>query len=344
MTNIREVPGPPAAARTLAAGAVLAAMAYPFLLKAYSAALLAGVLWLAALMLALAFAVPVFGFYVAYRIGRRPAPSCGQVVVWRIALLTIAVPPLYTMLGVMLYMAGDPVPDTTAWLAGWLTVLAVGWRACASPAAIDANGATVSPRLRAAHGGSALAIVVLFLVMHLSNHLAGLLSEAAHRQLMDLFRHVYRARLIEPLIVLLFLFQVASGLELLRRHTLRSADFFRALQIASGAYLVFFILGHMNSVFIYARAFAHIKTDWNFAVGAPTGLMNDAWNIRLLPHYYLGVFLVLSHLALGARVVALAHGARRASADRYTMAGIAASAVVALAIMLGMTGTHFAGG
>jgi hypothetical protein len=36
--------------------------------------------------------------------------------------------------------------------------------------------------------------------------------------------------------------------------------------------------------------------------GAPAGLVKDAWNIRLVPHYWLGVFFVLAHLATGARV------------------------------------------
>ncbi len=29
-------------------------------------------------------------------------------------------------------------------------------------------------------------------------------------------------------------------------------------------------------------------TGWGFANGAPTGLVMDRWNIRLVPHYWLG--------------------------------------------------------
>lgn len=96
----------------------------------------------------------------------------------------------------------------------------------------------------------------------------------------------------------------------------------------------------MNSVFFYARMLLQIPTDWNFATGAPTGLIKDAWNIRLLPHYMLGVFLVLSHLVLGARIVAIAHQANEAKANALTWAGIFLSAVVAVAIILGMSGLH----
>ena len=58
----------------------------------------------------------------------------------------------------------------------------------------------------------------------------------------------------------------------------------------------------MNSVFIFARTYLGIDTGWDFATGAPTGLVRDHWNIRLGPHYWLAVFFVLAHLAAGMRV------------------------------------------
>ncbi len=142
--------------------------------------------------------------------------------------------------------------------------------------------------------------------------------------------------------MLLFLFQLGSGLQFLRILSWRPSNFFATLQSVLGAYLIFFILAHMNSVFFYARRFARIPTDWNFATGAPTGLLRDAWNIRLLPHYALGVFLVLTHLVLGARLVALAHGGSVARVDAWTRVGIALAALVTVAIMLGMADVHLA--
>jgi hypothetical protein len=101
-----------------------------------------------------------------------------------------------------------------------------------------------------------------------------------------------------------------------------------------------YILGHMNSVFVYARSFLGIPTDWNFAIGAPTGLIHDAWNIRLLPHYALGAFFVLSHLASGLRVVLIAHGVDQRNADRLWGVCVAMSAIVAAAIIAGMSGVR----
>jgi hypothetical protein len=199
---------------------------------------------------------------------------------------------------------------------------------------------SLHPRVRFAHGASAALIVCIFLAMHLSSHLSALWSLEAQRLLMDMFRRVYRAGLVEPILVGLMFFQMGTGTALVWQYIGQEVDFRRILQIASGAYLLFYIPGHMNSVFIYARTIAGIPTDWNFATGAPTGLLLDAWNIRLLPHYLLAVFFVLTHLVLGARIIALAHHVSVKVSDRLASAGIAGAAILAVAIMLGMTGVH----
>lgn len=315
----------------------MAALAYPFLLQGHAAALTAGHHGLAWLQLGLAFGVVLAGFLASLRLGRNPHPAAGAVIARRLAWLACAAPPLYTATGVLLAMAGDPLADTTLWLAFWTGVPMLGMLAARRR---RGTPPPPSPRLRMAHGISAAAIVLLFLAMHLFNHLAGLAGEARHRQLMGLFRQVYRADLIEPLVVLLFLFQVVSGLHMLRSLSARPADAWRTLQGATAAYLVFFILAHMNSVFFYARRYAGIATDWNFATGAPAGLLHDAWNIRLVPHYALGVFAIVAHLLLGARLVLLAHGLPGKRVDAWTRAGIVAAALLSLAIMLGMSGWH----
>ena len=98
------------------------------------------------------------------------------------------------------------------------------------------------------------------------------------------------------------------------------------------------MLGHTDSVFIFARTYLGIDTGWSFATGAPTCLVKDPWNIRLVPHYWLGVFFVLTHLAAGARVVIMAHGVIKAFADRFMVGGAVVAGIVATVIMLGMSG------
>jgi hypothetical protein len=123
--------------------------------------------------------------------------------------------------------------------------------------------------------------------------------------------------ILQPVVVALFLFQIGTGLFFVWRQTAAPTDRFRTFQMASGVYLAFYVLGHMDSVFIFARTYLGIDTGWSFATGAPTGLVKDPWNIRLVPHYWLGVFFVLTHLAAGTRAVIMAHGVSKAFADQF---------------------------
>jgi hypothetical protein len=176
--------------------------------------------------------------------------------------------------------------------------------------------------------------------MHLANHLTFILGPDIYRAVMKAMRHVYRQEFLQPLLVALFLFQVGTGVYLATHSDVRPMDRFRTFQIASGIFLAAYVLGHMNSVFVFARHYLGIDSDWAFATGAPSGLVKDAWNIRLVPHYGLAAFFVLSHLAAGGRSVLLAHGVARRFADRFLIASATAAGVVAFVIMFGMCGAR----
>jgi hypothetical protein len=203
--------------------------------------------------------------------------------------------------------------------------------------------AQATPTLRVAHGVSALGLILLFLDLHLSNHLVGLVGPDANAALMKVARVVYRSKAIEPLLVGLFLFQAGSGLWLIRRSIAQPMDRFRAFQLSSGVYLAFYVVGHMDSVFFFARTYLGVDTTWIWASGGSAGLIRDAWNVRLIPHYWFGVFFVLAHLSAGLRVVLLAHGWRKVVADRIMIGGSLAGGLVATLIMLAMCGmrVHF---
>jgi hypothetical protein len=192
--------------------------------------------------------------------------------------------------------------------------------------------------LRVAHGVSALALVMIFLALHITNHLMFPAGAGTYDAVMKVFRHVYRTDILQPLVVALFLFQIVTGLFFVSRLTAAPSDRFRTFQIASGVYLAFYVLDHMDSVFIFARTYLGIDTGWSFATGAPTGLVKDPWNIRLVPHYWLGVFFVLAHLAAGVRAVILAHGVSKMLADRFMIGGAVGAGIVATVIVLGMCG------
>jgi len=311
------------------------ALCYPFLLRAFHAIVgsqaatpsplaIVG----AILVLAVVFVVPFLGLALACRL-------TATVGARRLAYASVTAPTLYVFLGVVQALVHSPISDEIVWCVIWLAIAI--WSQSARnfvAAPVPAVG-----RWRVAHGLTA-AILCLYVLFHLSNHLFGLVGPDAHATVMKIGRVVYRSGIGEPLLVAAILFQIGTGLYLAWRWSAAAQGIHRTYQVASGAYLSLFILGHMNSVFIYARSFLGVPTDWNFAIGAPTGLIHDAWNIRLLPHYALGVFFVLSHIASGLRVVLIAHGVDRRKADSLWMICVAISVVVAAAIIAGMCGVR----
>ncbi|RXH24159.1 hypothetical protein XH99_29210 [Bradyrhizobium nanningense] len=313
-----------------------AAICYPFLLDAFHAIVGTQAINLSPLAIAgatfillVAFVVPFLGIALACR----PTSDSGSR---RLAYASVASPTLYVFLGVVQALIKSPIPDEIVWCVIWLAI--ANWSRCArNPVA--AGVPVVVGGWRFVHGVTAV-ILSLYVVFHLANHLFGLIGPDAHAAVMKIGRVVYRSAAGEPLLVATMLFQIGTGLFLAWRWSAAAHDFQRTYQVASGGYLSVFILGHMNSVFVYARGSLGIPTDWNFAIGAPTGLIHDAWNIRLLPHYALGAFFVLSHLASGLRGVLIAHGVDQRNADRLWGVCVMMSAIVATAIIAGMSGVR----
>jgi hypothetical protein len=318
----------------------LAALVYPFVLDAFHASVTAaGSLGaarpLAALLLICAFAAPGLGLALALRSAGLTQPSPFQIRARRLALVSVAAPPLFVFLAFLLSILHHPLPETWAWVILWSAALAWLWVGRRGESAAEPQ--PPSARVRVAHGAVA-AIALLYIGFHLANHLFGLAGPDAHSAVMKLGRKVYRARAVEPLLVAVLLFQVVSGGWLAWRWSARRLDRYRAFQIASGVYLWFFILTHLNSALVSARTLRGIDTGWAWASGAPDGLLQDAWNIRLVPHYALGVFFVLSHLASGLRGVVIAHGVVHPLANRAWAAGLTASALTSAAIVAGLCG------
>lgn len=251
-------------------------------------------------------------------------------------LALFVAPPLYTLLGVECYLFGIDRFEGAIWLAGWLLFAAWAWRM--PPHAVLAVARVPFAPLRVAHGALAAVLVVGFIGLHLANHAAGLVSAEMHLTIMHALRHWYRQAWVEPVLVALMLLQVVTGAALARRWLLRGRlEHARALQVATGVYLGVYLLCHLNSTFIYARAVEGIDTDFWFASGGQGGLMASAWNVRLVPHYLLAVFALVLHLSLGLRVVLIAHGfgARRLAwlAPTGACAGLALACAAVLPLL-----------
>jgi hypothetical protein len=72
---------------------------------------------------------------------------------------------------------------------------------------------------------------------------------------------------LQALLVALFLFQVASGVYGVTHSDVRPTDCFRTRSL-SGIFLAAYLLGHMNSAFVFARLYLGIDSDWALATAA----------------------------------------------------------------------------
>lgn len=310
---------------------IAAAMLYPWALRAFNgaAANAGGLSLVACAWLVVAFALPLSCLALTLAdLGKVGVPAR------RLALAGLAAPPLFVLIGVLAGLLHSPVKDLWIWSVLWIGLGVAS--SFGKPGQVEA-GTAPSARLRIAHGVAAV-LILLFVMFHLFNHLTGLLGPQAHARVMAVGRLVYRSRFVEPALVILLLFQVVGGVAMAWRWSARPADLARTIQIGSGAYLAAFIITHMNSAFVSARAVHKVQTDWAWATGAPDGLLLDAWNIRLAPHYALGAFFVVAHLVCGLRQVLIAHGMRQVVADRLWGVGLAGAATLSAAITAGLCG------
>lgn len=300
------------------------------------------VAWLAIVVsVGLVYGVPAVGIGVAYLLGRDERASSSQLLARRVAHLAVASPPLFVLIGVVFYLVHAPNGDSVFWWVLWLAVLAAaGWTMRRQGTDRPAYSTPSATPLRIAHGTSALLIVLIFLAWHLLNHASAVLSHELNRAMMDALRKWYRSEVVQPLLVTLMLFQVLSGLILFWRATAARSDFYRTLQTSTGAFLTAFIVSHLNAVFILGRAVTKVDTTFLWASGAPTGLLPDAWNVRLIPHYSLGVWFVITHMGLGLRGVLIFHGVSTTAADRVAWGVGALGAAVALTITIAQLSVH----
>jgi hypothetical protein len=294
----------------------------------------------AGVSLMLTYGIPALSFVIAYRLGSLQLLS---PIAQKTAHLAVASPPLFTLIGVAFYIAGLSNADYVLWGIVWIGAsILIFTRTQTGEIAEQKPDCVNFPALRVAHGTSALVILIVFLLPHIANHLTAIWSVNLHKAVMQGLRRIYRTDAIQPLLVTLFLFQIASGLILWRARMRVEADFFGSLQTAAGVYLGVYIVSHMMAVFVLGRMVMKVDTDFLFASGAPAGLLHDSWNVRLIPHYSLAVCALFIHLACGLRGILLSHGISIAAANMFAWPIIGFGGAIAATIILAMCGLHAA--
>ena len=299
--------------RLARAAPALAATVYPALIWAGPA--------VSPLFLALALVVPALGVVGVQRAGHT-YPRARAV-----ALVAVVAPPLYSWLGGLLdFQTVLPVHALGVWYPMWAALALVA----ASDEARTLIAARSRPgRLAVAHGCSG-AVIALFGLAHVANHITGLWGGERHIAVMAALRTVYRMPVVEGVLLAAVTFQVLTGLALLRRHAERDGSWWDTAQVTSGAYLAGFFLSHLTAA-LRARWLRGVDTNWLWLTA--DSMLSDPWSARLAPYYALGVVALGLHAGLGLRYVMRARGWSPASADRAGVVVPMTSAVASALIM-----------
>lgn len=137
-------------------------------------------------------------------------------------------------------------------------------------------------------------VLTIFIGFHMLNHCMILFGVEKHLEIMELFRKVYRFIVVEILIVIAALFQVYSGIQMIRQVRKRTeTTFFDKVQYYSGLYLAFFLLFHLVAVFS-GRMLFDLDTNTYFGIA---GLNTFPYFFMFIPYYFLAVFSFFAHIA-----------------------------------------------
>lgn len=190
---------------------------------------------------------------------------------------------------------------------------------------------TTTSSLLAWHRRSA-AVIALFALSHIVNHLVSLAGVAAHLRWMDGARLLYRQPLVESVLLACVALQTASGLWFVVRGWKRRLGLVPRLQAVSGAYLALFLLAHVGAV-LYGRAILHLDTNFYYAAA---GFHVQPWGLLFGPYYFLGVLALFTHLGCAA----YRYGRHQTALVRKLLLGlpILLGGVAALLIVLSLDG------
>ncbi len=288
----------------------------------------------AVLTMVLAGAIPMLPLR-ALLIGRHDAAS----VLARVSLFVMfATPSLFSLTATLSRLAGvrQPLGLVTVWICMWLAVgLALYLR---NGLSVQGRQERSPARLRVVHGVVALALLVGFLLPHLTNHFLAAWSVELHGAVLKALRLWYRSAWVEPVLLALLLVMIATGFPMVLHYARQRMDAFRVVQAATGAYVMVFISSHVVAVLNGRRL--GLETDWSFAAGPASLLDGTPLLSRLIPHYIFGVVCVTVHVASGLRIVLLNHGVTAALANRALYGLASVGVVVAGVIAAALLGVH----
>jgi len=135
-------------------------------------------------------------------------------------------------------------------------------------------------------------IILLFIAIHLFNHILVFNGNEAHIAFMKAARVVYRNDFVETMLLMCIGVQVMSGVFLIYKKWNSQNSLLDQLQLFSGLFLFYFLIAHTAAVF-YCRVV--LKLDSNLYFGA-SGLNNKPLYFYFIFHYGFAILAVFVHI------------------------------------------------
>lgn len=133
-------------------------------------------------------------------------------------------------------------------------------------------------------------ILGLFIITHLGVHLVALGGAEAHIAALDAVQWIYRNPIGETLLVAVILSQVVTGG---RRLRFRGVTGWARAQVASGVYLLLFLILHASAA-LYTHHIFGLETDFYWSAGS---LAFEPIRYGFALYYFGAILAVFTHLA-----------------------------------------------
>src|SRR5262249_38414568 len=135
----------------------------------------------ASVYVALAFVLACLVLLVALHLAGITEPNALQLRARKVAFLAVAAPTIFGFLGVLLFMAGNPVPDGVVWAVIWMAAIGfVGYGRSARAEPRETVPAQRTSIIRVTHGISAAAIILMCFGLDLGHQLLCLVASEPH--------------------------------------------------------------------------------------------------------------------------------------------------------------------
>lgn len=168
--------------------------------------------------------------------------------------------------------------------------------------------------------------VGVFITLHLVNHFFALVGVEQHIAVMKSLRKFYRNPIVEPILIVLILAHIGSGVKLFFQK--QEKTLWTLIQKWSGFYLAIFLLIHLSGVILFGRGQLDIDTNFYFAA---MGLLVFPFKLFFIPYYTLAIIAVFCHLGAFLRIFLLKRVSERVSnvaAYAFLTAGIICSLLI----------------